>query len=115
MVARLIYYKKFCKSLIACGFKLNPYDPCVANRMVNGIQQTVCWHVDNCKISHVDTKVNDDLIKILKEEYESIFEDGSGKMTVNRGKVHKYLGMTLDYTTKGLCKVTMLDYIEEVI
>ena len=31
MVARLIYYKKFCKSLIACGFKLNPYDPCVAN------------------------------------------------------------------------------------
>ena len=31
MVASLLYYKKFCKSLIACGFKLNPYDPCVAN------------------------------------------------------------------------------------
>ena len=67
MVASLIYYKKFCKSLIVCGFKLNPYGPCVANRMVNEKQQTVCWHVDNCKISHVDTKVNDDLIKILKE------------------------------------------------
>ena len=115
MVASLLYYKNFCKSLIACGFKLNPYDPCVANRMLNRKQQMVCWHMDGCKMSHVDTKFNDDLIKILKEEYESIFEDGSGKMTVSRGKVHKYLGMTLDYTTKGLCKVTRLDYIEEVI
>ena len=71
--------------------------------------------MDDCKISHVDTKFNDDLIKIIKEKYKSIFEDGSGKMTVNRGKVHKYLGMTLDYTTKGLCKIKMLDYIEELI
>ena len=83
--------------------------------MVNRKQQTVCWHVDDCKISHVETKVNDNLIKILKEEYGSIFEDGSGKTTVIRRKVHKYLGMTLDYTTKVLCKVTTLDYIEEVI
>ena len=67
MVASLLYYKKFCKSLIACGFKLNPYDPCVANRMVNGKYQTVCWHVDDCKIIYVGTKVNDYLIKILKE------------------------------------------------
>ena len=36
MVASLLYYKKFCKSLISCGFKHNPYDPCVANRMVTG-------------------------------------------------------------------------------
>ena len=36
-------------------------------------------------------------------------------MTVSQGKVQKYLGMNLDYTTKGLCKVTMMDYIEEVI
>ena len=115
MVASLLYYKKFCKSLIAYGFKLNPYDPCVANRMVNWRQQTVFYHVDDCKISHVDTKANDDLIKIIKEEYKRIFEDGSGKMTLNQGKVHKYLGMTLDYTTKGLCKVTMFEYIEEVI
>ena len=71
--------------------------------------------MNNYKISHVDTKVNDYLIKIIKGKYESIFEDGSGKMTVSRGKVHKYLGINLDNTTKGLCKVTMLDYIEAVI
>ena len=56
---------------------MNPYDPCVANRMVDNKQQTVCFHVDDCKLSHVDPKANDRLIEALKDEYESIFEDGS--------------------------------------
>ena len=36
-------------------------------------------------------------------------------MQVKRGKVHKYLGMTLDYTTVGQVKVNMLDYIDEIL
>ena len=115
MIASLLYYGKFCRTLARLGFTINPYDPCVANRIVNGKQQTVCWHVDDNKISHVDSKVNDDLTEALHDEYESIFEDGSGKMKVSRGKVHKYLGMTLDFSTKGQCKVTMLDYVREII
>ena len=34
---------------------------------------------------------------------------------MNCGKVHKYLGMTLDYSTVGQVKITMLDYIDEII
>ena len=34
------------------GFEVNPYDPCVANRDVNGSQCTVVWHVDDLKVSH---------------------------------------------------------------
>ena len=115
MIASLLYYGKFCRTLKRNDFEINPYDPCVANRMVNGKQQTVLWHVDDCKISHVETKVNDEFIKTLRDEYESIFEDGSGKMKVSRGKVHKYLGMTLDYTVKGQCKIHMFDYVEETL
>jgi hypothetical protein len=115
MVASLLYYGKFCRTLDRLGFKLNPYDPCVANRVVNGVQQTVCWHVDDCKISCVDKKANDDLIEALREEYESIFEDGTGAMKVSRGKVHEYLGMTLDYSVKGQCKITMFKYIDEML
>ena len=33
MVAALLYYKKFVKSLTKQGFKLNPYDGCVATRL----------------------------------------------------------------------------------
>jgi hypothetical protein len=36
MMASLLYCKKFIKSLKSKGFKLNPYDPCVANKQVNG-------------------------------------------------------------------------------
>ena len=36
-------------------------------------------------------------------------------MQVNRRKVHKYLGMTLDFTTVGQVNITMLDYIDEIL
>jgi hypothetical protein len=115
MVASLLYYRKFCKSLKDIGFEFNPYDPCVANKIIKGKQMTICFHVDDCKLSHKSPKEMDKMIKWLKEEYESIFEDGSGKMAVSRGKVHTYLGMTLDYTTPGQVEIRMLDYIQEIL
>ena len=62
MVAALLYYKKFVKSLTKKGFKLNPYNGCVANKVVDGKQLTICFHVDDCKISHKFTKVVDNVI-----------------------------------------------------
>jgi hypothetical protein len=52
---------------------------------------------------------------VAKKEYEHIFEDGSGKMTVSRGKVHKYLGMQLDYTIRGIVKISMLEFVDEIL
>jgi hypothetical protein len=115
MVASLLYYRKFCKSLTEKGFEFNPYDPCVANKIIKGKQMTICFHVDDCKLSHILPKEMDRMIQWLKEEYESIFEDGSGQMAVSRGKVHTYLGMTLDYATPGRVKITMFDYIQEIL
>jgi hypothetical protein len=36
-------------------------------------------------------------------------------MHVSRGLVHDYLGMTLDYSTKGEVKVTMVNYLKGVL
>jgi len=94
---------------------MNPYDPCVWNKIINGKQCTILFHVDDCKISHVESKVLDDTIEWLWRDYESIFEDGSGKMKVHRGKIHKCLGMTLDFSTKRQVKMTMTDYVSEII
>jgi hypothetical protein len=69
MVAFLLYYKKFVKSLKSKGFKLNPYEPCMANKQVNGEQLMVCFHVDDCKILHVIPKVIDKTIEWLQLEY----------------------------------------------
>ena len=83
MVASLIYYKYICKTIKHLGFNINPYDPCISNHTIDNNQHTIFWHVD--------LKFNDKLIKSLKQEYESIFEEGTGEMKVNRGKKHKYL------------------------
>jgi hypothetical protein len=103
MVAALLYYKKFVKSLVNHSFELNPYNGCVANKIVKGKQITVCFHVDDCKISHDYPKVVYETIDWLRLEYESIFENGLDAMKVHRGKVHKYLGMTFDFSHKGEC------------
>ena len=71
--------------------------------------------MNDCKLSHRDKKMNDRFILGFKEEYESIFEDGSGQMTGSRGKIHDYLGMNLDYKQKGLCYITMFERIKEII
>ncbi len=68
--------------------------------MVNSKQLTIVFHVDDCKLLHVDSKVIDDTIADwLHEDYKShVFEDGSDEMKVNWGKVHKYLGMNLEHS-----------------
>jgi hypothetical protein len=89
---------------------INPYDWCVANKMINGKQCTVLWHVDDLKISHVDAKVVTGVIKQIDDEFGQ-----EAPITVTRGKVHDYLGMTLDYTKEGKVKILMLDYVMKML
>ena len=41
MKSALLFYLKFVKNLKSIGFELNPYDPCVDNKSVDGAQLTV--------------------------------------------------------------------------
>ena len=50
-------------------FELNPYDLCVANAELEGKQCTICWYVDDNKISHVNPKVIDDVIKKIESKF----------------------------------------------
>jgi hypothetical protein len=67
MVAALLYYEKFTNSLKKEGFKMNPYDACVWNKRIKGKQCTVCFHVDDCKISHVSKKVVNEKYRMVEE------------------------------------------------
>ena len=86
----MLFYKKLKKDLESIGFKVNPYNPCVVNRMVNGKQHTA---------SHVDPKVNNRFIKWLEQKYAP--DPAVGTIKAVRGKIHDYLVMTLDYSVKG--------------
>ena len=78
------------------GFEHNPYDFCVVNKMVNSKQMTIVWCVDDLKILHVDSSVVDDMIDALKKEFGQKLE-----LTMQRGKIHDYLGLRLDFLDKG--------------
>ena len=103
----MLFYIKFVANLKSVGFQLNPYDPCVANKIVDSAQLTVVWHIDNLKVSPVDRGVVTRMSVWLKKNYEQFFKDGSGGMKHNRGMIHEYLGMTLEYSTRGVVKIRM--------
>jgi len=112
MVSSLLYYKKFRKDIESIGFEVNPYDMCVANRIIKGKQHTITWHVDDVKSSHEDSKVNDELLDWLKDKYAN---DNIGEVKAKRGTKHNYLGMTLDYTSPGVLKIDMTEYVKSMI
>jgi hypothetical protein len=106
----MLFYKRLSADLQANGFTLNEYEPCVANKVVDGKQLTVSWHVDDLKSSHVDPKANDEFIDWVKETYGKI-----GEVKVTRGKIHEYLGMKLDYSEEGKVYVDMVDSVVSII
>jgi hypothetical protein len=59
--AARLFWEKLSRKL-EWGFTKNAYDSCVCNKMVNGKQLTVGWHVDDLKVSHVDVAVMDEFI-----------------------------------------------------
>ena len=42
LVSAMLFSRKLTKALLSYGFELNPYDPCVANKLVNGEQLIFC-------------------------------------------------------------------------
>jgi hypothetical protein len=51
--------------------------------MIKGKQITICFYVEDCKVSHKSAQVVNKAIDWLRRDYESIFEDGSGAMVVH--------------------------------
>ena len=71
MMSSLLFYRYFRKDLESIGFVVNPYNICVANRNIEGTQQTITWHVDDMKVSHKSAKVNKEFCEWCKKKYGS--------------------------------------------
>jgi len=108
--AALLFWRLLSSKLKEWGFIINPYDWCVANKMVDDKQCTVAWHVDDLKISHVSQSVVSSVIDKLNQEFGKLLP-----LTVTRGKIHEYLGMTIDYSIPGKVQVRMDDYIKKML
>ena len=104
----ILFYCKLAADLVKMGFKINFYDPCVAKNMVKGKKMTVCWHVDDFEISHINKHMVTKFIQKLNQLHGK-----TDKLTVSQGKYHQYLGMHLDFRTDGVDQVDMKDYVRE--
>jgi hypothetical protein len=70
----------------------------------------ILWHVDDLKISHIDPSVVTSIIKLLESEFGK-----EAPLTKTRGKVHEYLGMTIDFSLPEKVKFIMLDYMKGML
>ena len=103
----LLWYKLLTKTLVKkMGSTLNPYDGCVANKIIECKQATIVWCVDDLKISHVSKSV----VTTLVHQIESLF----GKMTGMSGDLHTYVGMEIEFK-EGEVHIFNNDYLLETI
>ena len=73
MQSSILWYDIFKGCLEERRFEINKYDRCVANKVINSKEYTI-WYVDDTKISHMDPKVVEEVIKTIEKRF--------GKMTV---------------------------------
>ncbi len=102
-----MFYLKLVADLEGQGFRLNPYDPCVANKMINGTQMTLTFHVDDIKISHFDPQ---EVMRRI-DWFKSIYGANVG---VSRGTTHNHIEMMISYSNRQL-RISMADYVKKVI
>ena len=110
LIAAHLWYKKLKLDLYKQGLEFNPYDACVANKIVNKKQHTFRLHVDDLMSSHVDSKFNDTFSIWLNKMHGT-----HGEVKSTRGTVHDYLGMTFDLSEKWKVKVDMIDYMAAMV
>ena len=109
--AAQLFWQKLSKLLIdVWGFVPNKYDDCVVNKVINGSQMTVVWHVDDLKVSHVDPNEVGKFIHQMEETFGK-----ETPLSVSRGKKHEYLGMSLDFGHKGEVRINMQHYIDMML
>jgi hypothetical protein len=65
--AARLFWEKMSTTLKDWGFTINAYDPCVANKVVNGKQLTELWHVDDLKVLHMDPDVVTDFVEQMEK------------------------------------------------
>eukprot|EP00978_Attheya_sp_CCMP212_P031313 scaffold117901_cov29-Attheya_sp.AAC.1 len=79
--AALLFWRRLTEQLQIWGFEINPYDWCVANKRIHGKQCTIVWHVDDLKISHVES----DVVSNIIEDLDGVFGN-EAPLTIKRGK-----------------------------
>lgn len=108
--AALMWYRRLRTDLEKEEYIFHEYDPCIVTKVINGRQHLVRFHVDDILSSLVDPKVNDHFARWAQKMYGKI-----KPVEVKRGKIFRFLGMTLDLSKEGECHALQEDQIAEIV
>jgi hypothetical protein len=111
LLGAILFYEKLSKQLEDWGYEPNCYDRCTFNKMIDGNQVTIQFHVDDIKISHVKQSVIDSVL----DDLNRTFGTTKKPLAATTGMIHDYLGITIDYSEIDKVKFTMYDYLEDII
>jgi hypothetical protein len=104
-----LWYDHLRKSLEAMGFTVNANDICTFNKgsISGGDQCTIILHVDDLMITSKQSSIVDKVVEDITAVYKEV--------TVTRGSVHSYLGMTFDFTDEGKVRVSQEGYVQDLV
>ena len=102
-----LWYQNISKFLISIGFKQTTTDECIFQKLVNEESIHIGIYVDDFIITSTNMLLIKEVQQQLKEKYNDI--------TVNEGKIHTYLGMTLDFSINGEVNIGMEKYIKDIL
>jgi hypothetical protein len=110
MRASLLFYRKLRKELEGYGFGINPYNPCVVNKMTDGGKQLkMIWHMDNLMGScETDFEQTTKFSCYLAGIY-------GPKLSMHTRRKHGYLGVDMEFNDDGTLDVLMIPYLKNVI
>ena len=104
----LLWYNLYIETLKNDGYKINPYDRCVANKTIEGKQCTLVWYVDDNKISHADKNIVSAEMKKISNHF--------GDLSIQRGDSFDFLGMKIDIDrNKKNVHISMIDDVQGAI
>jgi hypothetical protein len=89
----------------------NNYDPCTFNKIINGEQVTIQFHVDDLEISHKEQSVLD----VILNDLDLKFGTKKKALTASTGLIHDYLGITINFDERHKVKFTMIDYLKDIL
>ena len=112
----VLFCQKSSGQLYEWGYEQKPYDQCTFNKMINGKQWIIKFHVDDIKSSSMEHSVLSDLVK----ELNNVFSTNKKELVGTKGGFYEYLGLTIDFSgrydpddpdKKGQVIFTMYNYI----
>lgn len=102
-----LWYEHLSATLMSMGFVANDYDPCVFNITRNGVQCSICFHVDDLLVTSVDASN----IAFVHEGLSAVY----GNLDIKRGPKLSYLGMTFDFSEGGRVKISQEKFVADFL